>query len=130
MIGAPEYARRREALLSALDADAWIAYGDDRQFAGADHVRYLTASDITLIPSSPWKSPASGAVYPQQWQLTVKGTSPLTVRTRLTNQELQTPNSTDVTYYEGTVSVTNAQGAPAGEGYLEMTGYAKSLTTP
>jgi Xaa-Pro aminopeptidase len=42
MIGEVEYARRREALLAALDADAWIAYGDDRQFAGADHVRYLT----------------------------------------------------------------------------------------
>jgi hypothetical protein len=40
-----EFPRRRAALAAALAAegiDAWIAYGDDRQFAGADHVRYLT----------------------------------------------------------------------------------------
>lgn len=39
------YAARRAALDAALAAEgigAWIAYGDDRQFAGADHVRYLT----------------------------------------------------------------------------------------
>jgi predicted secreted hydrolase len=90
-------------------------------------VHYLTASDITLTPSEPWKSPASGAIYPQRWQLTVKGTPPLTIRTRLTNQELQTPNSTDVTYYEGTVEVLGPDGHTTGEGYLEMTGYAKPL---
>jgi Xaa-Pro aminopeptidase len=36
---------RRSALAAALaerGIDAWIAYGDDRQFAGADHVRYLS----------------------------------------------------------------------------------------
>ncbi|MDB5319402.1 MAG: secreted hydrolase-like protein [Phycisphaerales bacterium] len=93
--------------------------------AGA--VRYLSAREILFTPSKPWKSPASGATYPQEWRVTVNGMTPLTVRTRLTNQELQTPNSTDVTYYEGAVEVLDDKGAAAGEGYLEMTGYAKAL---
>jgi len=93
----------------------------------AGHVHYLNATDITLTPSSSWKSPASGATYPQQWQLTVKGTQSLNIRTRLADQELQTPNSTDVTYYEGAVEVRDSDDHPAGEGYLEMTGYAKPL---
>jgi Xaa-Pro aminopeptidase len=45
-IPAEHFAARRAALTAAL-ADAgvegWIAYGDDRQFAGADHVRYLSS---------------------------------------------------------------------------------------
>lgn len=41
-----EYATRRAALAAALaeqDIGSWIAYGDDRRFAGADHVRYLSS---------------------------------------------------------------------------------------
>jgi predicted secreted hydrolase len=93
--------------------------------AGAVH--YLSAADLELIPSNPWKSPASAASYPQQWKVKCTGVPALTIKTRLPNQELQTPNSTDVTYYEGTVEVLDDKGAAIGEGYLEMTGYAKAL---
>jgi predicted secreted hydrolase len=90
-------------------------------------IRYLSANEIDLQSANPWKSPASGAEYPQQWTIKIPGHSPLTVRTLLRNQELKTPASTEVTYYEGAVEVRDASGAPAGEGYLEMTGYAESL---
>jgi predicted secreted hydrolase len=93
-------------------------------------VTYLPVEQIELTSSLPWKSPASGASYPQRWQLKVAGIAPLTIQTRLDDQELQTPNSTDVTYYEGTVGVTDDRGAAVGEGYLEMTGYAKALGKP
>jgi predicted secreted hydrolase len=109
------------------DKSGQTNYLSGTQIDPAGHVRYLPANDITLTPASLWKSPASGATYPQQWQLTVKGSPPLTIRTRITNQELQTPNSTDVTYYEGTVEVQDSDGHATGEGYLEMTGYAKPL---
>lgn len=88
---------------------------------------YLTAKEISLVPSDPWRSAVSGAMYPQRWAVACAGLPRLTVRTRLADQELQTPNSTDVTYYEGTVDVTDDAGRAAGEGYLEMTGYAKSM---
>jgi predicted secreted hydrolase len=93
----------------------------------AGHAHYLSAADLTLTGSDDWKSPASGAAYSQRWSVTCKGLPPLVIKTRLPDQELQTPNSTDVTYYEGTVDVTDDKGAPLGEGYLEMTGYAKPL---
>jgi predicted secreted hydrolase len=93
----------------------------------AGQVTYLSGKEIALTPSHEWKSAASGAAYPQQWTVTCPGVPTLLVKTRIPNQELQTPNSTDVTYYEGTVEVNDGSGRPVGEGYLEMTGYAKSL---
>lgn len=95
---------------------------------GDGKVAYLSGKDITLTPGAVWKSPESGASYPREWTVGVPGRGTLVVRTRLADQELQTPNSTDVTYYEGTVDLTDESGKPVGEGYLEMTGYAKALT--
>jgi predicted secreted hydrolase len=40
---------------------------------------------------------------------------------------LITTASTKVTYFEGAADVTDANGKPAGQGYLEMTGYSTSL---
>lgn len=90
-------------------------------------VRHLKREEIELIPSKPWKSRASGASYPLEWKVIVKGLGAMNVRALLENQELQTPNSTDVTYYEGAVDVLDEAGGASGEGYLEMTGYAKAL---
>ena len=49
------------------------------------------------------------------------------MRSLLDKQELLTPNSTKVNYFEGAAEVLDEQGRPVGEGYLEMTGYAKAL---
>ena len=87
---------------------------------------YLKTSDLSLVPSKPWKSAASGANYPQEWKLTVPGRT-ITVRSLMPGQELLTPNSTNVDYFEGAVDVVDDQGRAIGEGYLEMTGYAKAL---
>jgi predicted secreted hydrolase len=86
---------------------------------------YLSAADLTLSGDSPWHSPASQANYPQRWTVTLKGQPPLTITSEMPAQELITTNSTKVTYFEGAAAVTNTGGHPAGEGYLEMTGYAK-----
>jgi predicted secreted hydrolase len=93
--------------------------------AGKSHL--LTSKDITLTPAGQWKSPASGGAYPRQWAATVHNGPRLTIKPRLENQELATPNSGDIHYYEGTVEVTDDAGKPLGEGYMEMTGYAKPL---
>jgi len=90
-------------------------------------IHYLRAEEITLTPSASWKSPISNATYPQQWAVKVVNLPPMKIKTRITNQELQTPNSTNVTYYEGTVEITTESGVSAGEGYLEMTGYAGAI---
>lgn len=88
---------------------------------------YLSAADIQIEGSRPWLSPSSGGIYPQRWSVLCKGLPPLTVQSSMPGQELTTSSSTKVTYFEGAADVTDAQGHPAGAGYLEMTGYAKSL---
>lgn len=89
--------------------------------------RYLAAGDIEMSGADPWASPASGGVYPQRWTLRCTGLPELTVTSAMPGQELITSASTKVTYFEGVAHVTDSQGHARGEGYLEMTGYAKSL---
>ena len=90
---------------------------------------YLAAKDIVMSGSEPWKSPRSGAEYPQQWRVVIPNRDPIIVKTRMTGQELVTPETTDVDYFEGAAEATDQSGHPIGEGYLEMTGYAKNDKT-
>jgi predicted secreted hydrolase len=89
--------------------------------------RYLSDRDIALSGDDPWTSPASGGRYPQRWVVTVDGRK-LVVRSPLATQELTTSASAGVTYWEGAVDVSDDAGRPAGQGYLEMTGYAAPVT--
>ena len=89
--------------------------------------RALGKSDFSLEPLRTWRSPHSGGRYPVQWRLSLPGQRlSLTVTAAQPDQELRTPKSTGVTYWEGAVVVTGTRGTDpvAGRGYLEMTGYA------
>lgn len=88
---------------------------------------YLSASDIELEGSHPWTSPSSGGAYPQRWKLKIKGLADMLVESAMPGQELITSASTNVTYFEGVAHVSDSNGHAIGAGYLEMTGYAKSL---
>jgi predicted secreted hydrolase len=82
---------------------------------------------------STWKSPRSGAVYPIRRRLRIPELSmDLELNPRLSDQELETTESTGVTYWEGSVTVTGiSRGAPvSGTGYMELTGYAEPLDAP
>lgn len=87
----------------------------------------LAIRDYELSPTEHWQSPHSGGRYPIAWDVTIPrlGLS-LQLRAAFADQELRTPNSTDVTYYEGAILVTGAAaGKPiTGRGYQELTGYA------
>ena len=87
----------------------------------------LGVDDFTLTPRRTWTSPQSKATYPVEWDVRVpKADLVLSVTAAIDAQELRTRQSTNVTYWEGTVRVRGtATGAPvAGIGYLEMTGYS------
>jgi predicted secreted hydrolase len=87
----------------------------------------LRFGEFFLTPESSWRSTASGASYPIAWTIAVPGKGlNFFVSAVFPTQELQTNASTGVTYWEGSVSVTEAGPAKtlAGHGYLEMTGYA------
>ncbi len=90
----------------------------------------LKLSDYTIEVLERWKSPASGATYPSKWRITIPSQNIVaTVTPYVADQELRTENSTRVTYWEGAVKVeAQRNGQPvAGEGYVELTGYAGVL---
>ena len=77
-----------------------------------------------------WKSPKSGAVYPQRWTINIPSEQlTLHLEPVLPDQELVTDNSTRVTYWEGNVTVLGTQqGQPVeGAGYVELTGYVQRV---
>lgn len=91
-------------------------------------VRFLRASDFSIVASGRWRSPHTHALYPSGWIVRVPAAG-LTVRIvpRLRDQELA---SGGASYWEGDVCL-KAVDAPAtpkactlGQGYVELTGYA------
>jgi predicted secreted hydrolase len=88
---------------------------------------HLPKEAFVIRATSYWDSPKSRARYPSSWEVAVFAHDmSLTVSPRLKDQELITSQSTDVTYWEGSVSVagTVAGHRVTGSGYVELTGYA------
>ena len=93
--------------------------------------QHLTLGEFMLEPLTTWTSPASKARYPSTWRLSIpsKGLS-LALVPRMTEQELTTNRSTQVTYWEGAIEASGTlEGKPiAGRGYMELTGYAERFS--
>ncbi len=93
-------------------------------------VIHLTREQLRVTVLAKWKSPKSGAVYPNGWRIEIPAFNvTLTLRPLLAQQELITHGSTQVTYWEGAVDVSGSfSGTPVrGDGYVEMTGYDKAF---
>jgi predicted secreted hydrolase len=91
----------------------------------------LEMKEFSLNPGTYWKSNRSGAAYPITWHIAVPSQAlDLQVRAAIRDQELVTGRS-GVIYWEGAVTVDGTRGGKPvrGRGYLEMTGYAGTLTT-
>ncbi len=90
-------------------------------------MRHLSLADFHLAVLAHWRSPHSGGLYPARWQLSVPAEKiTLSINPNQADQEMRTPGSTGVTYWEGSVSVNGkADGVRvSGMGYVELTGYA------
>lgn len=89
---------------------------------------HLSSRDFTMTPAGPrWMSGQSGGDYPIGWQVDVPGLDlHLAISTPLKNQELV--SRFGPTYWEGAIDAIGQRGGSVvhGEGYLEMTGYARS----
>ena len=95
--------------------------------------RAIGKDEFTVTILDTWKSPHSKAVYPSRWRLQVfPYFLDLTIFPNLADQEMQTFESTDVTYWEGSVSIRGTRDANPikGQGYVELTGYAESFDMP
>src|SRR5262249_33806538 len=87
----------------------------------------LDPAGIHSRPLSAWTSPQTGGVYPSSGTVTLDVQHvTLTLAPLLLDQELVTGQSTGVAYWEGAVSISGTSGDQpiAGEGYVELTGYA------
>ena len=94
------------------------------------HTQHLSASEIQLTPLDTWTSPTSKATYPHRWQISTPSLGlSLKLTPLLADQELRTTRSTQVTYWEGAVSVEGTEKGQAikGQGYVELTGYAERI---
>jgi predicted secreted hydrolase len=96
-------------------------------------IRHLSTNEVKLTVVDHWQSPHSKGRYPAAWQVTVSSAKlSLSVVPNLADQEMRTPGSTAVTYWEGSVAITGEMaGRPVkGKGYVELTGYARAFEQP
>ena len=97
------------------------------QFVERDgSTRALGAEDVKIDVLRTWRSPESRAEYPAAWRVSVPSLAlELDVEPWLAGQELRT----SFTYWEGAVRVsgTSAGRRVAGQGYVELTGYAATM---
>ena len=108
--------RRRDGAIDPFSAGTLVA---------ADGTaRALEPGDVRVETLAHWTSPRSGVRYPARWRLSVPSAElRLEVEPRLADQEL----SVGTRYWEGAVVVAGSAGdrAVAGQGYVELVGYAK-----
>jgi len=93
-------------------------------------VRHLTVSQVRIDVLDHWRSQKTGGLYPIRWRVRVPSEGlDVTLSPLLADQELSTPESTGVTYWEGAVDGqgTSGNGKVTCQGYAEMTGYAGKL---
>lgn len=94
--------------------------------AADGRTRRLQATDVETTVLARWTSPRSGASYPARWRVRVPSEGlELAVEPLVADQEMRT----SFTYWEGAVRVSGAtRGRPvSGRGYVELTGYARSM---
>jgi predicted secreted hydrolase len=97
------------------------------------NTRHLEKQQIRITVLNTWKSPKSNAIYPSQWEIKIPDLEfRAKIQSNLANQELDTAQSTGVTYWEGSVSVNGKKDTKViqGHGYAELTGYNAPFRSP
>lgn len=114
--------REAGGTLSPQSGGTWVEASGKTQ--------YLHFKDFQIKALSTWKSPQSGAIYPQRWQVKIpKLKLTLVLTPRLVNQELYFPNQKALSYWEGATMVSGQQDKKnvTGKAYVELAGYLGKL---
>lgn len=86
--------------------------------------RRIAKEDFLIEVLGTWQSQDSKATYPSGWRLTLpKDNLVLELQPRVKDQEMHLSTK----YWEGAVTVQSANGASAGVGYVELTGYTEDF---
>jgi predicted secreted hydrolase len=88
-------------------------------------VRQYAPEQVSFTPQARWKSPRTDAVYPVETNIQT-GDTRWQIKPLQPDQELDARRSSGAVYWEGAVTVAR-DGAPAGHGYLELTGYLQAM---
>lgn len=108
-------------------ADGRISQFSNGNYIASDGiVTRLALSDWRATATDHWTSDGSGATYPIGWKIEIDRLGlTLSAKALMPNQELRL----STTYWEGAVGVEGRHHAAAirGQGYVELTGYARSL---
>lgn len=92
---------------------------------GSGRIAHYAPEQVRFTPVRTWRSPRTQARYPVEMSVET-GAAKWTLSPLQDDQELDSRQSTGSVYWEGAVKVTH-NGAAAGRGYLELTGYVKPL---
>jgi predicted secreted hydrolase len=118
----------RELMLFELrrgDGRGVVAFGGTL-VAPDGAARPLRSEEVRVVVTGRWRSQESQAVYPSGWRITLPSEGlVLQVVPRLADQEMRA----SFVYWEGAVRVEGSgRGARlTGQGYVELTGYARSM---
>ncbi len=91
---------------------------------------HLQKGDFSVRVTKTWPSPHTGAKYPAGWHVIVPSCGiDLFVEPNLSDQEMLSPETTRINYWEGSVSASGVKRkAPiSAVGYVELTGYDRPL---
>ena len=93
-------------------------------------VRYLAPGDWSVREDGSWTSRATKTTYPAGWMVEVPGEGlRLRIEPDLADQENRAALA-GIHYWEGSVRVLDATGAPCGQGYVELTGHGEGNRPP
>jgi len=87
--------------------------------------RFLKREDVKISVLDTWTSPASQGNYPSKWRVEIPSANlDLTLTPLVADQEMRV----SFTYWEGAVNIKGtSNGKPVrGQGYVELTGYART----
>ncbi len=122
----------RDLMLFVLrKADGGEDFRSGTLVAASGAARGLGATEWALRPTGRWRSAASGAEYPSGWTLEMPGEGlRIRIAPDLPDQENRGVLGGGISYWEGSVTASTAEGQDIGRGYAELTGYAKDARPP
>ena len=115
-----------EIMLTLLrDTEGQLLHSYGTFVAPDSTVIHLQGEEFRILATDSWTSPNSGAVYPMGWRIHIPDRAiDLALMPTVKESEFDATLTTRNYYWEGEVVIS---GSHAGEGFVELTGYAPIL---